>query len=205
MMDLKHEEVEKAKAPGGEQFTQLLQDWHGGNDQAYQRLFELAYPEIKKIAHYKLQRERANHTLQTTALAHEVFSKLIGASGIAWENRRHFYAVVAKAIFQILIDYAKTRRRKAHAFQNEDDAIPLDAHAEGYRADLNYLLDLQKGLERLERVDSQLALIAMLKLTFGMKPEEIAKNLDMEKGRVYERWKMCKALLKKFLDPKKQT
>src|SRR5207245_1408604 len=87
--------------------TQLLQVWRGGDRNALDALLPLVYKELRRRAHFQLRNERANHTLQSAALVHEAYLRLVGVSGPQWESRTHFFAIAAQLMRQILVDYAR--------------------------------------------------------------------------------------------------
>src|ERR1700733_8783140 len=89
--------------------SSLLQQWSGGDAQALEQLLPLVYKELRRLAHYHLRRERDGHTLQTTALVHEVYLRLRGQDEPRWEDRAHFFAVAARLMRRILVDYSRRR------------------------------------------------------------------------------------------------
>src|SRR5215216_7664118 len=89
------------------EITQILQDWNAGNEDAKERLLPFVYDELRRQARILMSRERANHTLQPTALVHEAFMKLAQQSGIDWQNRSHFYGIASRLMRQILVDHAR--------------------------------------------------------------------------------------------------
>ncbi len=92
------------------QFTRLLQDWKEGDEKALRALMPLAYKELRRLAHYQLQSERPDHTLQSTALVHEAYLRLLGGQPADLQNRAHFIAIASRLMRQILVDYARERR-----------------------------------------------------------------------------------------------
>src|SRR5687767_259781 len=113
------------RKPSAENITKGLQAWSGGKDtEASDAVLNLVYDELHRQARRYLRRERAGHTLQTTALVHEVYLKLVKQKNIAWESRSHFFAVAAKLMRQILIDYARTKHRAKRGGVNDD--LPLE-------------------------------------------------------------------------------
>ena len=92
------------------QVTQLLQGWREGDSKALDELLPLVYKELRRLAHFQLQKERADHTLQSSALVHEAYLRLAGASPPRWENRAHFFAIAGQLMCQILVDYARRHR-----------------------------------------------------------------------------------------------
>src|SRR5690349_1999481 len=90
------------------QITQMLLDWSGGNQTALERLTPLVYDELHRLAHRYMNRERADHTLQTSALVNEAFVRLVDQRNVQWNNRAHFFAIAAQMMRRILVDYARS-------------------------------------------------------------------------------------------------
>jgi RNA polymerase sigma factor (TIGR02999 family) len=99
--------------PPGTPFTQLLAEWRGGNQDVGQQLFAAAYQELRRLAAWHLKQERPGHTLQPTALVHELYVTLFGRESVDWTNRAHFFSVAAQQMRRLLIDHARARRGKA--------------------------------------------------------------------------------------------
>ena len=91
------------------EITQILQNWNDGSEEAKDLLLPFVYDELRRQANFLMQKERANHTLQPTALVHEAFLKLSDATGISWQNRSHFYGIASRMMRQILVDHAKKK------------------------------------------------------------------------------------------------
>src|SRR6516165_5290299 len=96
--------------------TQLLVSWSGGDQAALEQLMPLVYGELRRVASSYLKRERSNHTLQSTALVHEAFLRLVNQRDVAWRNRAHFYAIAAQMIRRILVDYARSQHSEKREF-----------------------------------------------------------------------------------------
>src|ERR1700745_867253 len=111
-----------------DEVTRLLKDWSGGDQQALEKLGPLIYNELRQLAHKCLYRERPGHTLQTTALVHEAYLKLIDQRDSRWQNRAHFFAIAAQAMRRILIDSA--RKHAAAKRGGGGEKISLDRAAE---------------------------------------------------------------------------
>ena len=117
------------------EITQILQDWNDGNDGAKERLLPFVYDELRRQARILMSRERGNHTLQPTALAHEAFMKLAETSGINWQNRSYFFGIASRLMRQILVDHARLhtavkRGSNPIHFSVEDLQIPIANRAE---------------------------------------------------------------------------
>ena len=98
--------------PSPEEVSQLLIQWSNGDKSALDKLTPLIYEELRRLAHHYMNRERAGHTLQTTALVNEAYLRLVNRKDVHWQNRAHFFAIAAKLMREILIDYARARRRQ---------------------------------------------------------------------------------------------
>ena len=111
-------------AQNSQNITRMLKDWSGGNREALDRLLPFVYAELHRQASRYLRRERNDHTLQTTALIHEAYMKLIDQSEVQWQNRAHFFAIAAQTMRRILVDYARTRKREKRG--GDDVKLQLD-------------------------------------------------------------------------------
>ena len=139
---------------GPQEVTQLLADWSHGDQAALQKLTPLVYyGELRRLAHHYMQGQRPDHTLQTTALVHEAYLRLVDQSRPSFTNQSHFFAVAAKAMRQILVDHARTGRRQrrgAGASKVELDEAALIAPEQS-----GAILNLNDALERLASLDSR--------------------------------------------------
>jgi RNA polymerase sigma factor (TIGR02999 family) len=174
--------------------TQLLSEWSGGNRAALDTLLPLVYDELRRIARNHLRRENAGHTLQTTALVHEAFIRLIDQRDISWQNRAHFFAIAAKMMRRVLVNYAETKhaekRGGPHAQRIElDDAL---AFCEQRNLDL---LALDEALKKLGEIDEQLCQIVELKFFGGLTNEEVAEVLKISLATVKREWSTAKTWL----------
>ncbi len=183
---------------GGE-ITQLLRQMRYGEGAAKLRLLELVYPELRKLAAVYMARERRNHTLQPTALVNELYLKLIGSSSGGWENRAHFFAIAALLMRQILVDHArKVRTQKRGA---GEQSIQLDAVICVSLESPEAILDLERGIAELERLDERQARIVEMRCFTGLTEVEIAEVLHMSVRTVKRDWSMAKAWLNGYLKP----
>ncbi len=113
----------KTMASAEHDVTELLHEWSEGNQQALAELLPIIYDELRRLAHLYLRRENSEHTLQTTALVHEAYLKLVNQKSVNWQNRSHFFGIAAQAMRRILIDNA---RRRAAAKRAPGEAITFD-------------------------------------------------------------------------------
>src|SRR5687768_526658 len=111
-------------AENSQHITRMLQAWSEGHSEVLDQLMPLVYEELRRQAARYLRKERSDHTLQTTALIHEAYLKLVDQKAVAWQNRAHFFAISAQAMRRILVDYARTRKRDKRG--GEDVKLQLD-------------------------------------------------------------------------------
>jgi RNA polymerase sigma factor (TIGR02999 family) len=173
--------------------TTLLLEWSGGNRAALDELMPLIYAEFRQLATRALSRERPNHTLQSTALAHELYLKLIDQKRAQWRDREHFFAMASQIIRRILVDYA--RRLHAQRRGGLDTRITLDeALAPQQDRDLN-LVELDNALEALSQIDSQQAKIIELRFFGGLSIEATGRILGVSPSTVNREWNLARAWL----------
>lgn len=161
-------------------------------------LLKLAYTELRRQAHRYLQRERAGHTLQTTALVHEAYLKLVEQKSVAWESRSHFFAIAATMMRRILIDYAKAKHRVRRGGVHSD--LPLE-HALTISAgetDID-LLALDEALNQLAAKEAHLARVVELRFFSGLDVVETAEVLGISESTIKRDWQMAKAWLHREL------
>lgn len=175
--------------------TELLADWSKGDQEALNKLIPLVYDELHKLASRYLRRERPDHTLQTTAVVHEAYLKLVNQRDANFENRLHFFAVAAQIMRRILVDYA----RRHHASKRGGDLYKLSLDealvtSEEKGADL---LALDEALERLAAIDERQSRVVELRVFAGLTLEETAQALNLSPSTVRREWSMAKAWLHK--------
>jgi len=170
---------------------------HRGDDPA-DPLLKVVYAELHRQAHRQLRKERLGHTLQTTALVHEVYLKVTKQKNVSWESRSHFFAVAATMMRRILIDYARTKHRLRRGGAHSD--LPLEnALTIGVgETDLD-LLALDEALNRLTVKDKHLARIVELRFFSGLDVVETAEVLGISESTVKRDWQMAKAWLHREL------
>jgi RNA polymerase sigma-70 factor, ECF subfamily len=180
-------------APSSKSVTQLLIDWRDGDETALDKLFPLVYKELRRLAHHYMRRERAGHTLQTSALVNEAYIRLIDHKGMRWQNRAHFYGVAAQAMRRILVDHARSRnydKRGGNAQMVELDEAAIVAQKQA--ADLVALDDALRGLAALDPRKSQ---IVEMRYFGGMSVAETAEALGVSTVTVMRDWSSAKAWL----------
>jgi RNA polymerase sigma factor (TIGR02999 family) len=180
------------KTPG--EVTRLLQDWSNGHREALDQLLPLVYDELRRLAHSYLTRERPDHTLQTTALVHEAYLRLIDQRSVNWQNHGQFFAISAQAMRRILIDSA--RRRTSVKRGSGGPKISLDEAASiSDEAANESLLALDLALKELETVDAEQSRIVELRYFGGLTIEETAEVLKSSPATVKREWTMARAWL----------
>ncbi|MCM3874295.1 MAG: sigma-70 family RNA polymerase sigma factor [Pyrinomonadaceae bacterium] len=180
-----------------DEVTRLLRDWGNGNQQALEKLVPLIYSELRQIAHKCLYRERPGHTLQTTALVHEAYLKLIDQRDARWQNRAHFFAIASQAMRRILIDNA--RRHTAVKRGGPAENLPLEEAATISLEPDPILLPLDEALTKLAEIDPQQSRIVELRFFGGLTIEETAEVMSSSIDTVKREWAMARAWLRQTM------
>ena len=187
------------KARPASEITEMLRDWSDNHraDSA-DALLKLVYDELRRQARRYLQKERRGHTLQTTALVHEAYLKLIKQKNVSWEGRSHFFGVAATMMRRILIDYAKTKHRVRRGGVHSDLPIENALTISVSETDFD-LLALDEALNRLAEKEAHLAKIVELRFFSGLDVVETAEVLGISESTVKRDWQMAKAWLHREL------
>ncbi len=173
----------------------MLQEWSGGKQEALDALLPLVYAELRRQASRYLRRERPDHTLQTTALIHEAYMKLVDQREVNWQNRTHFFGIAARMMRRILVDYARERHRAKRGGIAED--LPLEAAALVVSEERSIdLVALDEALTRLAEFDERQARIVELRYFSGLTIEETAEVLRVSPATVKSDWNVAKAWLR---------
>jgi RNA polymerase sigma factor (TIGR02999 family) len=173
--------------------TQLLQAWSRGEEQALQTLIPLIYRELRQRARRYMGRERAGHTLQTSALINEVYLRLVDAAPVAWESRSHFFAIAARMMRRILVDHARTRRSLKRG--GEARPVSLDEELLVSPSPSRDLVSLEDALNALAALDSRKERVVELRFFGGLSVEETAEVLKVSPQTVLRDWKLAKVWL----------
>ena len=174
--------------------TQMLKEWSDGNQNIFDKLMPLVYEELRRQASRYLRKERSNHTLQTTALIHEAYLKLIDQKNVEWQNRAHFFAIAAQAMRRILVDYARERHRAKRGGAAENLSLEKAAFIVSKEKSLD-LVALDEALSRLAKFDERQARVVELKFFSGLDIDETAEVLGVSNATVRRDWNMAKAWL----------
>lgn len=180
-------------APNQGDITRALLDISAGNKDAAEKLWTLVYDELRSLASNYLKRERANHTLQPTALVHEAYLRLIDQTRVNWQNHAHFCAVASEIMRRILVDHS--RRYKAEKRGGQETKIALD-EAVSFPKDVEIdVIKVDEALFDLARLDPRQSRIVELRFFGGLTIEETAEVLGVSLSTVQRDWDMARAWL----------
>ena len=176
------------------QVTQLLQSLSDGDDQSVQDLLPLVYNELRGLAHRELKNERAGHTLNTTALVHEAYLKLVKSPPAGeWAGKKHFFMIAAHAMRQILINYARSRKAEKRGGDQDHASFEESMYMSHEKA--GDLLELDQALKRLEEWNERQSKVVECRYFGGFNIEETAEILDVSTATVKRDWISAKAWL----------
>jgi RNA polymerase sigma-70 factor, ECF subfamily len=183
----------RALTPG--ELTLLLSRWRAGDQAAFDRLLPIVYEELRRLASSYMRAERADHLLQTTALVHEAYLRLVDHPEVSYETRTHFFAVAAQVMRHVLVDYARARRRAKRGggtppLPLEDIAIVSDERTEE-------VIAVDSALESLMAFDMRKGRIFELRHFGGLSVDEAAEVLQVSPATVARDWRMAKAWLRR--------
>jgi RNA polymerase sigma factor (TIGR02999 family) len=183
--------------PTSHEITRLLLAWSEGDKQALDRLVPLVYDELRRLAKNYMRKERAGQTLQTTALIHEAYLRLIDADQVQWRNRAHFFGIAARLMRQILV--ARARERGCQKRGGGAERVSLDeAMVIDERLDED-LVALDEALGELSQFDARMAQVVEMRFFGGLTEEEIAAALDVSTKTVRRDWRLARSWLRRKL------
>lgn len=186
-------------ASSPQEVTRLLDAYRAGDTEALQQLFPLVYDELRRLARSQRRRNPSSPTLNTTALVHEAYLRLVGQSD-GWEGRRHFFRFAARVMRHILIDYARAQR----AAKRGGDAATVSLDAAGPvildEETAAEVLDVHDALERLSAIDARMADVVELRYFGGYTIDETAAALDLSVSTIKREWATARAWLRAELD-----
>ena len=183
----------KMPIPSNQKVTQLLKAWSAGDEQSLETLTPLVYEQLRRVAQRHMANERPGHILQTTALVHELYLRLVDCRQTNWQDRAHFFAVSAQLMRRILIDFARSRRYQKRG----GGAVPAslnEALTICNQPDSN-LLALDDALQLLASVDPRKSRIVELKFFGGLSIDETAEVLRVSAETVVRDWRLSKSWL----------
>jgi len=179
--------------PSPQEVTQLLADWGKGDRSALDKLLPLVHAELRRMARRQMSQERPGHTLQATALVNEAYLKLAGQQEFEWQNRAHFFAVVAQVMRHILIDHARRHRYRKRGGGAQQ--VTLDEVAVVGEQRAAEFVALDEALTNLATVDERKSKIVELRFFGGLTVEETAEVLKVSPITVKREWRSAKAWL----------
>jgi RNA polymerase sigma factor (TIGR02999 family) len=184
-------------APAAPDVTQLLAAWREGDQEAFARLVPLVYRELHDLAHARMRGQAPGFTLQTTALVHEAYLRLVDQRRVPWQNRAHFFAVCAKAMRCILVDAARARNTQKRGGQAA--RVPFDEARVWAAEPPKRVLALDEALTGLSKEDARKARVVELRYFGGLTVEETAEALGVSAETVARDWKLAKLWLVRAL------
>jgi RNA polymerase sigma factor (TIGR02999 family) len=179
--------------PSTHEVTQLLRAWSGGDQEALEKLTPLVYAELRRLAHRYMAQERPGHVLQTTALVHEVYLRLVDIREVTWQDRAHFLAVCARLMRRVLIDFARSRGYLKRG--GDSPHVGLDEALAVSREPPTDLIALDDGLKALAAFDARKSQVVELRFFGGLSVEETAAVLKVSPETVKRDWKLAKVWL----------
>lgn len=191
-----------APSPPPHQVTSLLQAWSQGDEAALQQLIPIVYEELRRVAQRHMASERPSHTLQTTALIHEVYVRLVDVPSAPIRNRAHFFALCARLMRNVLVDFARSRQCQKRGGEAAHVALDEALHVSA-TADPD-LVAIDEALARLAACDRRKGQVVELRFFGGLSVEETAIALDVSPETVMRDWKFAKSWLLRELDPEAQ-
>jgi RNA polymerase sigma-70 factor (ECF subfamily) len=176
-----------------ENVTGLLIDWRNGDQSAYERLVPMVYAELHRLAHHYMSRERADHTLQTTALVNEAYVRLVDQKRTNWQNRAQFFGICAELMRRILVDYARQQQYQKRGGGAQKVMLEETLHiVEEKTMDL---VALDEALENLAKFDSRKARVVELRFFGGLNVEETAEVMGIHANTVIRDWTAARSWL----------
>lgn len=180
------------------EITRLLQAHHAGDRESFDQLVPLVYDRLRRIARGQLARGGRGRTLDTTSLVHEAYVQLVDETGVDWQDRGHFYAISARAMRRIVVDYARQRTAQKRGGGKPD--LTLEPGLIGVEQQAELVLAVDQALERLADFNERLARVVECRYFAGMTEQETAEALDSSLRTVQRDWLRAKAWLRKELE-----
>lgn len=184
-------------AVAGDKVSRILEAAEPGDPSAADQLLPLVYDELRALAHQRMANEPPGQTMQTTALVHEAYLRLVGDPDLRWANRAHFFAAAAKAIRRILVDRARRRRAVKHGGGRARvslDQLEVTCDDTGPIGPEDFVA-LDEALHRLDRIDPRKAQIVMLRYFAGLTIEDTAQALGLSRTTIKDQWQFARAWL----------
>lgn len=186
-------ESRRASAPNPGEVTRLLDSLGSGDEAAAGAMMPAVYDELRRLARIKMRAERRDHTLQTTALVHEAYLRLLGSGPVRWKDATHFYSTAAEAMRRILVDHA--RRLQRHRRGGGRSRVRVSAADLGFEENLPDVVALDEALADLDAHDRRMARVVKLRFFAGLSVEETAVALSLSTRTVKREWTYARAWL----------
>jgi RNA polymerase sigma factor (TIGR02999 family) len=186
--------------PAEGEITRILKDLagkQGDQEAAMERLFEVAYAELRRLAATLMSDERPGHTLQATALVNEAYLRLVGGAPVEWRSRAHFFGVVASAMRRVLVDHARRRAAEKRGGGREKIALNEDLDLAG-ESELE-VLELERVLTQYAEIDARAARVVELRVFGGLRERDIAQILGVSERTVRGDWRVAAMWLRREL------
>jgi len=179
------------------QVTQLLQAWSEGDEDALQQLMPVVYQELHRLAQRYMAHERPEHTLQATALVNEAYMRLVGSTPGQWHSRAHFFAVSARVMRRILVDWARSHQSQKRA--SGVPALELQEQLAAIGESEPSLAAIDDALNALASVDARKSQVIELRFFGGLSVKETAEVLKVSEETVHRDWRLAKSWLRREL------
>jgi RNA polymerase sigma factor (TIGR02999 family) len=181
--------------PAGE-ITHLLHEWRAGSREAENQLFTLVLPNLRRLAHYLMQRERPDHSLQATELVDQIYFRMVAAKERDWQNRKHFFAIAARAMRRYLIDHARGRPAAEFvALEGLEDILPADSGKVELAIAVDGLLD------ELSETKPEWSMLVEMKFFLGLTDEEAAEAMGVKVRTMQRTWSDARRWLYTRMEP----
>lgn len=181
--------------PHPDRVSEMLKAWSAGDQEIANEFLPLVYDELRRQARRFLRKERANHTLVTSALVHEAYIRLVDQKNVSWQNRAHFFGIAAEIMRRILVNYAIQAKRQKRG--GDAQRVTLDGNIPAGEAAGNVdLICLDEALNRLKHLDERQARIVELRYFAGLSIDETAEVLSISPATVKREWNMARAWLR---------
>jgi len=188
--------------PSSNEVTQLLLAWSDGDQTALEKLIPLVYEELHRLARHYMSRERAGHTLQTTALVNEAYLRLVDWENVRWQNRAHFFGVAAQMMRRILVDFARSRQYLKRGGEERRVSLAEAAVVSEERA--TDFIALDDALGSLAAIDPRKTQVVELRFFGGLSVEEVAEVLNISPRTVMREWSLAQAWLHRELNKREE-
>ncbi|HEX9959862.1 MAG TPA: sigma-70 family RNA polymerase sigma factor [Pyrinomonadaceae bacterium] len=184
--------------PASQEITRLLLAWGSGDKAALDALMPIVHEELRRLAKRYMRRQNPGHTLQTTALVNEAYLRLIDSSRVRWQDRTHFFAISARLMRRVLVDFARAGNSLKRG--GEQIQITLDERIEApFEKEMN-LVELDEALQKLAKLSQRQSRIVELRYFGGLSEEEIAETLEISTRTVRRDWNLARAWLYRELN-----